>query len=130
MELLLKSLPKSERIKCNPITPSAEEFVEAIREKLIFSGQSLLDALIEYLQEFKSVDIHYRDFDVERLPGYLKGKLLEGDDAGNLVKVHHSIPSDIVGGSRVSAYAGGKNNNLKCSGSLIWPENKVLPEFV
>ena len=130
VELLLKSLPKSERIKCNPITPSAEEFVEAIREKLIFSGQSLLDALIEYLQEFKSVDIHYRDFDVERLPGYLKGKLLEVDDAGNLVKVHHSIPSDIVGGSRVSAYAGGKNNNLKCSGSLIWPENKVLPEFV
>ncbi|MEG2076903.1 MAG: DUF3418 domain-containing protein, partial [Victivallaceae bacterium] len=33
VELLLKSLPKSERIKCNPITPCAEEFVEAIREK-------------------------------------------------------------------------------------------------
>jgi ATP-dependent helicase HrpA len=128
VELMIKSLPKSQRRVCNPASITAEKFIEAVKSKKVFCEQSLTDALAEYLNETLGANIGAGDFDLEKLHESMFMKIAEIDDDGYIVDFYRELPADLDSGSKLSAAVGGVDDWL-ATGLRVWPQGDV-PEAI
>jgi len=79
--LLIRSLPKSQRIACNPARERAQQFAHESREMIYQS--SLLGELAKFLTRIAGQRIEPDMFDLSRLPSELITKVWVCDDDGN-----------------------------------------------
>jgi len=79
--LLIRSLPKSQRIACNPAVDSAKSFVEHWRERA--PEGELLTQLATFLSNRSGVAIDAGMFQTDRVPEEFRMKIWVGDDEGN-----------------------------------------------
>lgn len=87
--LLIKSLPKSQRIACNPAGVTAEEFSEIWRHQE--KSRGLYEELAEYLSKRSRVKIEPGMFDPAKLPDELVTKIWVCDDDGNEVALGRDV---------------------------------------
>ncbi|HJO93303.1 MAG TPA: ATP-dependent RNA helicase HrpA [Victivallales bacterium] len=92
IKLLIKTLPKQLRIACNPIHSVINEFLNYIKHNPEFREQHLIIAMSEFLVREKDIIVNPDDFDIERIPGYLKMKIAEIDDNNKIIKISEHIP--------------------------------------
>jgi len=81
VEYLLRSLPKQQRIACNPVRDRAEAFSQEWLGKK--REGSLISTLAQYLSNVTSQRISADMFNLERLPKYLSMKFWVVDDEAN-----------------------------------------------
>lgn len=81
--LLIRSLPKGQRVACNPAGATAKGFVGYVSDGRLFGDGDLLEVLAEYLSGQTGLGIDSRMFDVEKLPEELHTKIWVCDDEGN-----------------------------------------------
>ena len=128
VELLIKSLPKTQRMQCSPASETAADFTDNVRENKISSEQALTDALAAYLSRTFGGDFHPKDFDSGRLPDYLTMKIAETDGSGKILALHREVPAELSSGSRLSAAVKGVGQWIS-SGCAGWPDGD-MPESI
>jgi ATP-dependent helicase HrpA len=128
VELLIRSLPKTQRMQCNPAAEAAAEFTENVRDNKISREQALTGALAAYLSRAFGGDFHPRDFNSGRLPDYLTMKIAETGGSGKIVALHREVPAEFSSGSKLSAAVKGVGKWI-LSGCAGWPAGD-LPEFI
>lgn len=79
--LLVKSLPKSQRISCNPAVNAARDFVCEWEQREVET--SLYSVLAAFLSKRSGVRIESQMFQPDKLPAELVTKLWVGDEEGN-----------------------------------------------
>ncbi|MFD2159873.1 ATP-dependent RNA helicase HrpA [Rubritalea tangerina] len=79
--LMIKSLPKSQRIACNPAAQTAKVFFEECMGRV--PRGDYYDSLAQFLSEHSGVRIDAGMFQREKLPAELVMKLWVSDDEGN-----------------------------------------------
>ncbi|MDD3117972.1 MAG: ATP-dependent RNA helicase HrpA [Victivallales bacterium] len=126
--LLVRSLPKTVRIACNPVNETAAEFCAGVREGTIFAAQSLLQALADFLSDRIGQVVNPRDFSPDRLPGYLTLKIAELDENGAIYRITAGMPERSGAGSQVSGQIKGARRWI-ITGEKDWPGDE-LPEQV
>ena len=91
VEVLLRTLPKMQRLRLNPLKEAAELFTLSCKEKTVFTDQPLVDALSDWVEE----NYEFRpEFDQEKLPEYLIMKLVILNDQGRVSKILREYPSE------------------------------------
>jgi ATP-dependent helicase HrpA len=128
VELLIKSLPKAQRMQCSPVTDTATDFVQEVKDEKISMEQPLETALAAYLTRAAGGDFHPRDFNTEKMPDALIMKIAEIGGNGKIVALHHQVPAELSAGSRLSAAVKGVGKWI-LAGSTEWPEGD-LPESI
>ena len=128
VELLIKSLPKTQRMQCSPVAETAADFAENVRDNKISREQGLTDALAAYLSRTFGGDFHPKDFDAGRLPDYLSMKIAETDGGGKILALHHEVPAELASGSKLSAAVKGVGKWI-LSGCTGWPDGD-MPESI
>lgn len=78
--LLIKSLPKSQRISCNPAAPAAADFVDVWKAHQ--PQRSLYAELADFLSSRSGITIDANMFQLDKLPEELKTKVWIVDDEG------------------------------------------------
>ncbi|MBE6405468.1 MAG: ATP-dependent RNA helicase HrpA [Lentisphaerae bacterium] len=91
VEFLLKTLPKMQRLKLNPLRETAEFFALSCQDGTVFTDQPLTDALSGWLEE--NYDVR-PEFDPERLPEHLVMKLAILNENGKISKILREYPSE------------------------------------
>ncbi len=81
--LLIRSLPKGQRVACNPAGATAKEFVSYVRDGVMFGDGDLFEVLAGFLSRVTGLSIEGGMFDVEKLPEELRTKIWVCDDEGN-----------------------------------------------
>ncbi len=81
VQLLIRSLPKSQRIACNPARERAEKFAEQCNGRA--RDVSLYIALASYLSQISRQYITVDQFDLAKVPAAMQMKFWVCDDAGN-----------------------------------------------
>ncbi len=89
--LLIRSLPKGQRVACNPAGVTAKGFVDYVIHSRCFGESDLLVVLAEYLSEQAGLRIDARMFDVEKLPEEMHTKIWVCDDEGNELAIGKSV---------------------------------------
>ncbi len=89
--LLIKSLPKSQRIACNPASVTAKDFVYEVDLHQAFGRGFLLDNLGSYLSDFTGLRIDAKMFDESKLPEEYQTKVWVCDDEGNELAMGKSV---------------------------------------
>lgn len=79
-QLLIRSLPKVQRIACNPARETAEQFAEGMRA--VERKESIFIMLARFLSERTGQRMDADGFDPEKLPSSLKMKIWVCDDDG------------------------------------------------
>lgn len=129
LELWLRSLPKAQRQKLQPLSGFIEEFTGLLRGGELFGEQPLAELLGDYLAEYHDVHVNAREFAAVRLPEYLVMKLLVLDEAGEITRICREVPAAVRGGSRLSAALPGVALYREPPGRG-WPGCDRLPERV
>ncbi len=129
VEAMIKSLPKSLRILCNPAADTTAEFVAAVRDNKIFCERSLNNCLAEFLAEFTRSQIKADDFDMDRLPEYMFMKVAETDAKGNIVKYHREVPESSLSGSMLSSIVTGAADHIQHD-LVDWPAGDIPPAVI
>ncbi len=124
IEFMIKSLPKSLRVACNPIADAVAAFCAEEQSPDI----PLVEALSEFLSRHTGVSIGRSDFDMDQVPSYLKMRLGELNEHRRIVKYHDQISVSAGGGSRLSAAFSGGTGWI-VAGCTEWPPGD-LPESV
>jgi len=89
--LLIRSLPKGQRVACNPAGATAKSFSSHVNEADIFGEGDLLAVLAEYLSQYTGLSIDANMFDVQKLPAELHTKIWVCDDDGNELAMGRSV---------------------------------------
>ncbi len=89
--LLIRSLPKGQRVACNPAGATAKEFVSYVMDARLFGQGDLLEMLGTYLTERTGVTIDRPMFDEEKFPEELRTKIWVCDDDGNELAMGKSV---------------------------------------
>jgi len=92
VKLLIRSLPKSMRIACNPVQQCVDDFLAEIESGEISQDQPLLEALGYFVQRRIGQEVVLEDFDTERLPRYLMMKVVETDRNGKTLQITEGLP--------------------------------------
>ncbi|WP_018970796.1 ATP-dependent RNA helicase HrpA [Rubritalea marina] len=79
--LMIKSLPKSQRVACNPAGQTAQAFLAAYSDTWLMREYE--EALAEFLSDRTGIRIEPAMFDTSRIPNELKLKLWVYDDEEN-----------------------------------------------
>jgi len=128
IECMIKSLPKEQRRVCNPAAITAENFIEALDEKEIFSEQPLTAALADFLCDATGSIIKPDDFDMEKLHESMFMKIAELDKDGYIRDFYRELPANLCSGSMLSAAVNGIGEWL-VSGLQEWPDGDI-PESI
>ncbi|MDD3116798.1 MAG: ATP-dependent RNA helicase HrpA [Victivallaceae bacterium] len=121
VELMIRSLAKDLRIECNPINETASTFCQMVRDQVISTEQPLVEALAAFLSQHCGITIHANDFNLDKLPRFLKMRLAILNADGKIVSYHDEIPGTSTRGSRVSAAVSGAASWLSVR-SETWPD--------
>ena len=89
--LLIRSLPKGQRVACNPAGATAKGFVDYVRDAQLFGQGDLLEGLGTYLTENTGVTIDASMFDEGKFPEELCTKIWVCDDDGNELAMGKSV---------------------------------------
>lgn len=89
--LLIRSLPKGQRVACNPAGVRAKEFVSYVDKSKTFGKGSLLFVLAEFLSKQTGFSIDANMFAEVKLPEELKTKIWVCDDEGNELAMGKSL---------------------------------------
>ena len=89
--LLIRSLPKSQRVACNPAGAKAKEFTSFIEDSQRFGQGDLLGSLADYLTQETGVTIEAAMFDEGKFPEELRTKIWVCDDDGNELAMGNSV---------------------------------------
>tara|TARA_B110000908_G_C10265941_1_gene463946 strand:- start:1310 stop:5092 length:3783 start_codon:yes stop_codon:yes gene_type:complete len=92
--LLIRSMPKGQRVACNPAGATAKAFVSYVCDRRAFGGfgvGALLAVLAEYLSRQTGLSIDAGMFDMQKLPEELQTKVWVCDDEGNELAMGKSV---------------------------------------
>lgn len=89
---LIRSLPKSIRVGCNPANEFVEQFIAKINSGEIDRDRPLLEALGEAVVRRAGHRVEFDDFDLDRLPKYMTMRIAVTDKKGRVVEVHDAVP--------------------------------------
>ena len=128
VRLLIRSLPKTLRIACNPVQDSVDDFLADVASGEISTDQLLLEALGYFIQRRIGQEVVMEDFDTERLPLYLLMKVAETDDNGKVLQVTEGLPDREQLSSKLSS-AVKKVKELIIVGKDDWP-GEEMPNVV
>ncbi len=129
--LLIRSLPKGQRVACNPAAERATEFVDWIQLGQRFGKGNLYRILGDYLTDQTGITIEPKMFHVEKLPAELITKVWVCDDDGNELMMGRNISEirkklSVLLDERFEAESGAE---WELSGMKEW-ECDALPEYI
>ncbi|MGJ8672418.1 ATP-dependent RNA helicase HrpA [Rubritalea sp.] len=127
--LLIKSLPKSQRIACNPAAQSARAFADDWEYRT--PRQSLYQELAEFLTERARVRIDAGMFQVDKLPDELRMKVWVYDEEGEELAMGYDAAElqDSLRGMMTERFEEETGAEFEFSGMKAW-ECDDLPERV
>lgn len=129
--LLIRSLPKGQRVACNPAAERAADFVAWVEDGPRFGKGDLYRELGNYLTSQTGITIEPRMFQVEKLPAELITKVWVCDDDGNELMMSRSMDEirkklSVVLDQRFEAESGAE---WELSGMTEW-DCDSLPEYI
>ncbi|MBO7146449.1 MAG: ATP-dependent RNA helicase HrpA [Lentisphaeria bacterium] len=122
---MLRSMTKTMRKKYMPLDEVQQAFMEAFKNGEIFTGQSLIESLCEFLGEFRGEAPDPEVFENMELPEYLIMKLAVKDQNGK-IRIHREFPGGTINDSRLS-HALPEVRKFHCISADGWPGDE-LPE--
>jgi ATP-dependent helicase HrpA len=127
--LLIKSLPKSQRIACNPAAQSARAFADAWESRV--PRMSLYQELADFLTDRSGVRIDAGMFQVDKLPEELRMKVWVHDEEGNEIALGYDAAAlqDDLRGMMTERFEEESGAEFDFSGMKAW-ECGDLPERV
>ena len=128
VRLIIRTLPKQMRVKCNPIQDTVNEFIEGVESGEISREQLLLEAIGSFVQHRIGEIVTMEDFDIERLPRYLIMKVAEVDDNGNVLHIGEGLPDREQLSSKLSSAVRKISDWIVVSKS-DWPAGNI-PESI
>ncbi|MCP4179194.1 MAG: ATP-dependent RNA helicase HrpA [bacterium] len=128
IKLLIKTLPKQLRITCNPVHNLITEFLNSINQNPELQEQHLIISLTNFIRDEKDIIVNSDDFDIDRIPGYLKMKIAELDDNNKIIKISEQIPSRNQLSPRLSSELDGIKEWIHTK-KIDWP-NGTIPERI
>ncbi len=124
VKLLIKSLPKQQRIACNPIQDTVDEFIDAVNNGDVDRNQYLLEALGYFLQQRVGMAFEMEDFDIERLPKYQMMKVAETDESGRILQITEGLPDREQLSSKLSSAVKTVKQWI-VAGKKCWPGDEI-----
>lgn len=127
VEIMLKSLPKSQRRYFAPTHEAVTDFCSKVKSGSVITNQSLADSMMEYLANEYSLELAASAFDDVEYPEFLVMKIAVTDNNNKVKAVHRSYPDRSRIGNRLAGAVSAKYGvtNRKESSSL-WPSDGVL----
>jgi len=124
--LLIRSLPKSQRIACNPARERAQAFISSVNHNLY--TQPLLEDLAAFLTKQTGVFIEASQFDPSRLPAELMTKIWVCDDQGEELAFGSDLAEikSRLAGLMTSRFEQASNQEWEISGMKRWDEDTLL----
>jgi len=129
--LLIRSLPKGQRVSCNPAAERAAEFVAWVEQGQRFGKGNLYQELGNYLTSQVGITIEAKMFNVQKLPDELVTKIWVCDDDGNELAMGKSL-SEIrkkLSGLLDQRFEAESGAEWELSGMTEW-ECESLPEYI
>ncbi len=129
LEFWLRSLPKSDRQKIQPLTEYISDFMGRLKSGELFGERELSGMVADDLAKNRGVTVNGDAFDAVRLPEYLQMKLLVLDDEGNVLETLRSVPHVNRIGSQVSVALPGVEA-FHSESVRQWPPVPALPDSI
>jgi len=127
LELWLKSLPRADRQKIQPLSGWIGDFLSRCRAGKLFTGQPLADLVSDVLAE-SGVAARPAALAEVRLPEYLRMKIAVLGEDGATREVLHEVPAAGQGGGSKLSAALPLAMRLRVPAVGQWPAPGVLPE--